>query len=44
MVDARYGEVVLYTEPVCPGDPTTAVDRLRKALEKGFKKLPEVKG
>jgi hypothetical protein len=24
------------------GDPTTAIDRLRKALEKAFKKLPVV--
>jgi len=44
VVDARNGEVLLYTDPVLVGDPTTAVDRLRKALEKGFKKLPEVKG
>ena len=44
IVDARNGEVLLYTDPVFPGDPTTAIDRLRKALEKGFKKLPEVKG
>jgi hypothetical protein len=43
IVDARNGEVLLYTDPVLTGDPTTAVDRLRKALEKGFKKLPEVK-
>jgi hypothetical protein len=43
MIDARNGEVLLYTDPIFPGDPTTAVDRLRKALEKGFKKLPEVK-
>ena len=43
IVDARNGEVLLYTDPVLMGDPTTAVDRLRKALEKGFKKLPEVK-
>jgi len=42
IVDARSGEVLLYTDPIFPGDPTTAVDRLRKALEKGFKKLPEV--
>ena len=40
VVDARSGEVLLYTDPVFAGDPTTAVDRLRKALEKGFKKLP----
>jgi hypothetical protein len=44
IVDARNGEVLLYTDPVLTGDPTTAVDRLRKALEKGFKKLPELKG
>jgi hypothetical protein len=44
IVDARNGEVLLYTDPIFPGDPTTAIDRLRKALEKGFKKLPEVKG
>lgn len=40
VVDARNGEVLLYTDPILGGDPTTAVDRLRKALEKGFKKLP----
>ena len=40
IIDARGGEVLLYTDPVLVGDPTTAVDRLRKALEKGFKKLP----
>ena len=43
IVDARNGEVLLYTDPVFTGDPTTAVDRLRKALEKSLKKLPEVK-
>jgi hypothetical protein len=40
IVDARSGEVLLYTDPILGGDPTTAVDRLRKALEEGFKKLP----
>ena len=40
IIDARNGEVLLYTDPILVGDPTTAVDRLRKALEKGFKKLP----
>jgi len=40
IVDARSGDVLLYTDPAFAGDPTTAVDRLRKALEKGFKKLP----
>ena len=42
VIDARNGEVLLYTDPIFAGDPTTAVDRLRKALEKGFKKLPAV--
>jgi hypothetical protein len=40
IVDARNGEVLLYTDPILVGDPTTAVDRLRKVLEKGFQKLP----
>ena len=40
IVDARNGDVLLYTDPLFGGDPTTAIDRLRKALEKGFKKLP----
>lgn len=40
IVDARNGEVLLYTDPLFGGDPTTAVDRLRNALEKGLKKLP----
>jgi hypothetical protein len=40
IVDARTGDVLLYTDPVFAGDPTTAVDRLRKALENGLKKLP----
>jgi hypothetical protein len=39
-VDARTGDVLLYTDPMFGGDPTTAVDRLRDALKKGFKKLP----
>jgi hypothetical protein len=42
VVDARNGEVLLYTDPIFAGDPTTAVDRLRSALEKSFKKLPTV--
>ena len=42
IVDARSGEVLLYTDPILGGDPTTANDRLRKALEKGFKKLPGI--
>ena len=40
IVDAKNGDVLLYTDPVFMGDPTTAVDRLRSALEKGLKKLP----
>jgi hypothetical protein len=40
IVDARNGDVLLYTDPLFVGDPTTAVDRLRDALKKGFKKLP----
>lgn len=40
MIDRHNGEVLLYTDPILVGDPTTAVDRLRKALESGFKKLP----
>lgn len=40
VIDRHNGEVLLYTDPVLVGDPTTAVDRLRKALESGFKKLP----
>ena len=43
IVDARNGDVLLYTDPILAGDPTTAVDRLRKILEKGFKKLPAVR-
>jgi hypothetical protein len=40
IVDARNGDVLLFTDPMLLGDPTTAIDRLRKALEKGLKKLP----
>lgn len=40
IVDARNGDVLLYTDPIFGGDPTTAIDRLRKALEKSLKKLP----
>jgi len=42
VIDARTGEVLIYTDPLFAGDPTTAIDRLRNALEKGFKKLPAV--
>src|SRR5262249_31682547 len=41
IVDARSGEVLVYTDPELAGDPTTAVERLRSALEKGLKKLPK---
>src|SRR5712691_8366508 len=40
IIDAHNGDVLLYTDPILVGDPTTAIDRLRKALKKGFKKLP----
>ena len=40
LIDARTGEVLLYTDPLLKGDPTTAVDRLRSALKDGLKKLP----
>jgi hypothetical protein len=40
MVDAHTGDLLVYSEAILVGDPTTAVDRLRKALEKSFKKLP----
>jgi hypothetical protein len=40
IVDARTGDVLVYTDPAFAGDPTTAVDRLRTALEKGLKKIP----
>ena len=43
IVDARNGDVLLYTDPAFGGDPTTAVDRLRDALKEGFKKLPPAK-
>lgn len=42
VVDAHTGDVLVYTDPILVGDPTTAVNRLRSALEKGFKKLPAV--
>ena len=42
IVDARTGDVLVYTDPTFAGDPTTAVDRLRKALKDGLKKLPMV--
>ena len=42
IVDARTGDVLVYTDPTFAGDPTTAVDRLRKALKDGLKKLPTV--
>ncbi len=43
VVDAHSGDVLLYTDPVFVGDPTAVSDKLRKALEKGFKKLPTPK-
>lgn len=41
IIDARSGEVLLYTDPVYVGDPTTAKDQtLLKPIEKSLKKLP----
>jgi hypothetical protein len=40
VIDARSGDVLVYTDPMLRGDPTTAVDRLRSTLKSGFKKLP----
>jgi hypothetical protein len=41
IIDARSGEVLLYTDPVYVGDPTTAKDQsLRKSIDKSLKKLP----
>jgi len=42
VIDAHTADVLVYTDPIFAGDPTTAVDRLRSALEKGFKKFPAV--
>ena len=42
IVDARSGDVLLYTDPIFGGDPTTAIERLRKTLEKGLK-MPAVR-
>jgi hypothetical protein len=42
VIDAHTGDVLVYTDPILGGDPTTAINRLRSALEKGFKKLPAV--
>jgi hypothetical protein len=42
VIDAHTGDVLVYTDPIFAGDPTTAVNRLRSALEKGFKKFPAV--
>ena len=42
IIDARNGEVLAYADPILTGDPTTAVDRLRSALKKNFKKIPAV--
>ena len=42
VIDAHTGDVLVYTDPILAGDPTTAVNRLRSALEKRFEKLPNV--
>lgn len=41
IIDARTGEVLLYTDPIYVGDPTTAKDQtLLKPIDKSLKKLP----
>jgi len=41
IVDARTGEVLVYTDPVYVGDPTTAKNStLRKPIDKSLNKLP----
>src|SRR4029450_13731449 len=41
IIDARTGDVLLYTDPETSGDPMSAEENsLRKAIEKSLKKLP----
>jgi hypothetical protein len=41
IIDAHSGEVLLYTDPLYVGDPTTAKDQsLLKQIDKSLKKLP----
>jgi hypothetical protein len=41
IIDARSGDVLLYTDPLYVGDPTTAKDQtLLKQIDKSLKKLP----
>src|SRR5687767_7855070 len=42
IVDARTGEVLLYTDGVITGDPTANEGSLRHAINKSLKKLPGV--
>jgi hypothetical protein len=42
IVDARTGEVLLYTDGVITGDPTANEGSLRSAITKSLKKLPGV--
>lgn len=42
IVDARTGEVLLYTDGVITGDPTANENSLRNAITKSLKKLPPV--
>ena len=42
IVDARTGEVLLYTDGVITGDPTANEGSLRHAITKSLKKLPSV--
>src|SRR5258705_12894909 len=39
IVDARNGDVLLYTDPLFGGDPTTALDQSRKSLENDIRKI-----
>ena len=43
IVDAHTGEVLLYTDSVAVGDPTSGdTNRVRKSIAKSLKKLPAV--
>ena len=42
IIDARTGEVLLYTDGVITGDPTANENSLRNAITKSLKKLPAV--
>jgi hypothetical protein len=42
IIDARTGEVLLYTDGLITGDPTANENSLRHAIDKSLKKLPGV--